>query len=67
LDLPAAVGRLIILTQNDPPRSPAATALRKACAAQRAKGRDIAVLRPPTGVKDINELAQLLHEDAAAP
>lgn len=58
LDLPPQIGRLIILKQNDPPGSDAARLLAKAVAAHRAKGRRVAFVEAPQGVKDLNELAQ---------
>ncbi len=59
LELPAQMGRLIIVRQNDPPGSQAAIALTEAVGRQRAAGRRVFFVDPPEGVKDVNELAQV--------
>lgn len=58
LELPPQMGRLIILKQNDPPGSDAERAVMAAAAAHRERGRRVAFVRAPQGVKDLNELAQ---------
>ena len=64
LVLPVKVNRLIWIAQNDPRRSPAATALAEALRVHRAAGRRVSTIRPPPFVKDVAEFAQLL---AATP
>ncbi len=54
--LPPAITKVIILTQNDPPGSPATRALAKAIAAVRSQGRRVRLARPPVGFKDINDV-----------
>lgn len=58
MELPAQMGWLIFLKQNDPPGSDAEKAFFRAVAAQRARGRRIKIAPPPSGVKDITEIAE---------
>lgn len=57
LDLPPQMGRLILLKQNDPPGSDADRAFKRGIAHHRAQGRRVAIVEPPRGVKDLNDLA----------
>ena len=57
LELPAQMGRLVILRQNDPAGSKAEALLMRAVAAHRAAGRRVFFVDPPKGVKDLNDLA----------
>lgn len=67
MDLPAQMGWLVFLRQNDPPGSDADKAFWRAVAAQRARGRKVKVASPPrSAAKDINELAQRAMEAAVA-
>ncbi len=59
--LPAGVA-VILAAQNDPPGSPAAKTLDKAARALRERGHGVTVVRPPAGVKDINDV---LRRDGA--
>jgi hypothetical protein len=65
LELPAQIGWLVILAQNDAPGSDADRALNRAIATQRGRGVRVKVARPPRDVKDVNELAQRELEEAA--
>lgn len=58
MELPAQMGRLIILKQNDKPDSSAAKMLARAVAHHRGAGRRVAFVEPPAGVKDLNDLAR---------
>lgn len=62
VELPKKIHIVTLLAQNDGPDSPAEKALGRAIAAFQAQGRLVRIARPPPGVKDLNELAQL--EDA---
>lgn len=65
LQLPPQIGWLVILAQNDPPRSDAEKALHRAIAAQRARGRKVKVARPPRSAgKDLNAIAMRDMEPA---
>lgn len=52
-----------IIAQNDPEGSPAAIALQKVVMKLVARGAQVAVARPPSGVKDANELATFARDD----
>src|SRR5262249_44108977 len=65
LKLPAQLGRVILIAQNEGPNSK--TDWDKTAEAFRAQGRPTRILRPPVFVKDLNELAQrALAESSAA-
>lgn len=55
--LPSAISAVTILSQNDPPGSPAAKTLAKAIAALHRQGRYVKLARPPSRFKDLNEVA----------
>ena len=58
LALPARIGRLVVLAQNDGAGTRAHDALLRGVAAQRARGVTVHVAYPPAGVKDINDLVR---------
>lgn len=58
LQLPAQMGSLIILKQNDPPGSEAAKAMARAVTHHRAEGRRVLFVEAPQGVKDLNDLVR---------
>lgn len=58
LELPAQMGRLVLLKQNDPPGSDADRLMTRAVAHHRAANRKVMFCEPPAGVKDLNDLAQ---------
>ncbi|ARS27628.1 hypothetical protein KC8_10020 [Sphingomonas sp. KC8] len=55
LVLPPQAGRLVIIGQNDGDDSPAAKTLATAIARQHARGREVAIIRPPADFKDFND------------
>lgn len=61
---PTNVRRVRICADNDPPGSPAAEAVMAAAAALAGSGREVAIIRPPEGYKDLNAL--LRHDRGAA-
>lgn len=58
IELPPQMGRLIILKQNDAPGSKAAQLLQRCVTHHRAAGRRVLFVEPPSGAKDLNEVAQ---------
>ncbi len=58
LQLPAQLGAVVIMAQNDPPGSDADKAMDRAIARLRSAGHLVKVARTPGGAKDVNELAQ---------
>jgi len=57
--VPAAIGRLVLVADNDPPFAPSTTLLRRVRQRFRDEGREVWLLRPPPAIKDINQLIQL--------
>lgn len=57
--LPAQMGALIFLKQNDPAGSEADRMMTRAVKAHRAQGRKVLFVMPPKGVKDLNDLARM--------
>lgn len=55
LVLPEQAGRLVIIGQNDPAGSPAAKTIEKVIGVQQARGREVAIIRPPEAFKDFND------------
>ncbi len=60
LELPPQMGRLVILQQNDPPKSDAAKLMKRCIQKHRAAGRRVAVVPAPPGFKDLNAWAMAL-------
>lgn len=56
IDLPPIVEGVTIWRDNDAPGSPADEALQRAIEAFLARGKRVKVIRPPEGVKDVNDL-----------
>lgn len=56
IELPPAIGTVIIAAQNDPPGSPAASALQRTINTFLRQGRRVKVARPPPTIKDFNDL-----------
>ena len=54
--LPRAIDRIILCADNDAPGGPAAASLDRAARACLAGGRRVSIVRPPAGIKDVNEL-----------
>lgn len=56
IELPAQMGPLVIIAQNDPVGSKAADALERAIAAHQQLGRIVQTMWPPAGFKDWNDV-----------
>jgi hypothetical protein len=59
--IPNVLNRVLLITQNDPPGSPAALLFPKVCERFRCEGRELQLLKLHEGVKDVNELAMRLR------
>lgn len=68
LPIPPQAGRVTIIGQNDAPGSDADNTLRKVVATLSGRGLEVAIARPPSGVKDANDLAggELVGEQMGA-
>lgn len=56
IELPAQMGRLVLIGQNDDMGSAAADAIERAIAAHQERGRRVAMMMPPPNYKDFNDL-----------
>jgi hypothetical protein len=66
--LPAALDEVVLVVQNDAPDSPAAKLLRRVIAHFRDDlKRPVSLLKPPSAVKDVNDLQQLLRARLCTP
>lgn len=64
INLPAACQEIVLAGQNDAPGSPAAQTFLKVVDRFRHQGRRVRVVKPPEGIKDLNDL---LRADPALP
>lgn len=58
LQLPEQIGSLVVLAQNDAAGSKAEQSLGRGVSAQRARGVRVEIVRPPAGVKDLNDMVR---------
>ena len=63
LELPKAVGRILLLAQNDLPGSPAARSVARSWRRWRDEGREVVPFPVPANLKDAAELAAHPHRD----
>jgi hypothetical protein len=56
--------KIILVAQNDPKNSPAATAFHQACELLTASGHEVWIARPPEDIKDVNDLLKSEGIDA---
>lgn len=65
--LPPAAATVLILQQNDHPKSTAADLLGRVVQRWRGEGRAVRVLRPPGCFKDVNDLARWARSGSPTP